>query len=133
MKKIIHVLLKVILSVILFMPILGTLHIFPAPTADLYNTPQAFEFITILMTAGYINYMMAVVFAISLFLLWTNRVALAVLLILPITLNVVGFHLFLDGGLLTGGALLGNVMLAINIYFLWQHRMRYLPLLDKEN
>ena len=53
----------------------------------------------------------------------------AALLILPITVNVVAFHLFLDGGLLTGGAVLGNIMLLVNAYFLWQHRHEYRPLL----
>ena len=61
--------------------------------------------------------------------LWTRRTALAALLILPITVNVVGFHAFLDGGLLTAGAMLGNIMLLINAYFLWQQRRVYASLL----
>jgi hypothetical protein len=31
--------------------------------------------------------------------------------------------------LLTAGAVLGNIMLLINAYFLWQHRREYAPLL----
>jgi len=31
--------------------------------------------------------------------------------------------------LLTGGAVLGNIMLLLNAYFLWQHRHEYRPLL----
>jgi hypothetical protein len=69
------------------------------------------------------------VHAVALVFLWTRRTALAALLILPITVNVVAFHAFLDGGLLTPGAILGNVMLLINVYFLWQHRRVYTPLL----
>ncbi|RPI63614.1 MAG: hypothetical protein EHM50_02015 [Lysobacterales bacterium] len=72
---------------------------------------------------------MAVVHVLALVCLWTRRTALAALLILPITVNVVAFHAFLDGGLLTGGAVLGNIMLLINAYFLWQHRREYAPLL----
>ena len=45
------------------------------------------------------------------------------------TVNVVGFHLVLDGGLLTAGAVLGNIMLLINLYFLWTRRREYVPLL----
>jgi hypothetical protein len=45
MRRAIDIVLKVVLSVILIMPILGTLGMFPPPTPDLYNTPQAFEFI----------------------------------------------------------------------------------------
>jgi putative oxidoreductase len=129
MKKILDIVLKVVLSIILLMPILGTLGVFPPPTQDLYNTPQAFAFIETITAARYITIVMAVVHVVALACLWTRRTALAALLILPITVNVVGFHAFLDGGLLTAGAVLGNVMLLINAYFLWQHRREYRPLL----
>ncbi len=112
-------------------PILGALGIFPAPTRNLYHQDLAFQFIQIIMNSKYINYMMCSVFAISLFSIWTGRVALAALLILPIVLNIVGFHAFLDGGLLTGGAVMGNIMLVINLYFLWQNKKHYLQLLKK--
>jgi hypothetical protein len=128
MKKAIDISLRVVLSVILVLPILGTLGIFPPPTQDLYNTPQAFQFIAMLMEGRYINIMMSVVHVVALFCLWTRRTPLAALLVLPITLNVVGFHLVLDGGLLTSGAALGNIMLLINAYFLWQSRREYATL-----
>ena len=120
-----------VLSLLLLMPIAGTLGIFPAPTADLYNTPEAFAFIEMLMSVKYINIIMAVVFALSLVLLWTGRTALAVLLILPITVNIVAFHAVLDGGLFTGGAVMGNVLLLLNLYFIWKHRAQYQSLLRK--
>jgi len=126
--KIFDIVLKVLLSLILVLPILGTLGIFPPPTQDLYNTPEAFQFIVTLMEGRYINIMMSVVHVVALFCLWTRRTALAALLVLPITLNVVGFHLVLDGGLLTSGAVLGNIMLLINLYFLWTRRREYAPL-----
>lgn len=129
--KIITIVLKVILSVILVLPIGGLLGIFPEPTADLYNTKQAFDFITMLNVAIYISYTMVIVHVIALYSLWTGREALAALLILPITVNVVGFHAFLDGGLLTGGAILGNIMLLINAYFMWKSREKYHSILSK--
>jgi putative oxidoreductase len=129
MKKAIDILLKVVLSLILVLPILGTFGVLPAPTQDLYNTPEAFQFIATLQEGRYINIIMVVVHVVALVCLWTRRTALAALLILPITVNVVAFHAFLDGGLLTGGAVLGNIMLLINAYFLWQHRREYAPLL----
>jgi hypothetical protein len=55
----------------------------------------------------------------------------AALLILPITVNVVAFHRVLDGGLRAGGAVLGDIMLLINAYLLWQHRREYAPLLTR--
>jgi hypothetical protein len=124
--------LKVILSLLLVMPILGVLGIFPAPTADMYNTSEAFAFIQILMTSKYIMFLDAMVFALALGCLWTKRTALAALLLLPVTVNIVGFHAFLDGGLLTGGAVMGNVLLALNTYFLWQSRAQYQSLLSQK-
>ncbi len=59
---------------------------------------------------------------IALVALWTKREALAALLVLPITLNVVGFHLVLDGGLLMAGAMIANLMLVLNLYLLWHNR-----------
>ena len=131
MRKIVDVVLKVVLSIILMMPILGTLGVFPPATQDLYNTPQAFAFIETITAGRYITVTMVVVHVLALVCLWTRRTALAALLILPITVNVVGFHAFLDGGLLTPGAVLGNVMLLINAYFLWKHRREYAPLLAR--
>lgn len=132
MKKHVDTVLKVVLSLILLMPILGATGAFPPPTADMYNTQDAYTFIMLLDDLGaYINYAMVVTCALALLALWTRRTPLAALLILPITVNVVGFHLFLDGGLFTLGALLGNIMLAINVYFLWKFRNEYRFLLRK--
>ena len=131
MNKWIDVALRVALSLILVLPILGLTGIFPPPTADLYNTPEAFAFIQTLEDIRYISVVMAVVHVVALVCLWSGRVALGALLVLPITVNVVAFHLVLDGGLLTGGAVLGNVMLAINVYLLWRQRDRYTSLLRR--
>jgi putative oxidoreductase len=131
MRKAVDIVLRVILSLILVLPILGTLGVFPPPTQDLYNTPQAFAFIQTITEGRYINIIMVLVHAVALVCLWTRRTGLAALLILPITVNIVAFHAFLDGGLLTGGAVLGNIMLLINVYFLWQHRREYAPLLAR--
>ena len=131
MKKYIHNFLKVILSLILIFPVLGILGIFPAPTRELYNTDIAFSFIQILGEAGYINYIMALVYLVALWALWTRREALAALLILPVVVNIIGFHAFLDGGLFTAGAVLGNVFLLLNVYFLWKNWSQYKNLFRK--
>jgi hypothetical protein len=131
MKKAIDVVLKVVLSLILILPILGVLRVFPPPTPDLYNTLDAFEFIQTLEEVRYITIIMVVVHVIALVCIWTGRMALAALLILPITVNVVAFHLVLDGGLHKAGAILGDVMLLLNVYFLWQQRSKYRALLNQ--
>ena len=129
MRKGVDIALKVVFSLILVLPILGLLGVFPPPTQDLYNTPEAFDFIQTITEDRYISIIMCLVHVVALVCLWTRRTALAALLILPITVNVVAFHAFLDGGLLTAGAVPGNIMLLINAYFLWQHRREYAPLL----
>ncbi len=131
MKKFTHVFLKVLFSLVLLFPVLGILGVFPPPTRDLYNTDQAFAFIMMLAETGYINYMMVVVHIAALIALWTKREALAALLMVPIVANIIGFHAFLDGGLLTSGAMLANLLLALIIYFLWRNRRAYAPLLEK--
>ncbi len=113
---------KVIFSLILILPILGSTGIFPEATRDIYQTDLAFAFIEMLTEAGYITFMMAVVHIIALIALWTKREPLAALLELPISLNVAAFHMVIDGGLFTGGAWLGNLMLIINVYLLWKYR-----------
>ena len=133
MRKAIDVVLKILLSLILILPILGLLRVFPPPTPDLYNTTQAFAFIQTLEEVRYISIIMAVVHVIALVCIWTGRMAVAALLILPITVNVVAFHLVLDGGLHKPGAIPGDVMLVLNAYFLWQQRSKYRPLIDKDS
>ena len=133
MKKYLTVFLKVVLSLLLIMPILGALHIFPAPTADMYTNPQAFAFVQLMMgSASYINYIMAIVFFVALVLVWTKRMALAALLISPIVVNIVAFHAFLDGGLLNKGSIPAVVFAVLNGYFLWEERASYAQLWAKK-
>lgn len=123
--KIINTIFKTLLALLIISPILGVLGIFPAPTRDLYNTDEAYQFIVLLMNSGYVMWMMAIVFLISLILIIKNKMAAVALLILPITLNIIGFHAFLDGGLLTGGAIMGDILFLLNTYFLYQNRAKY--------
>lgn len=104
---------------------------FPAPTPEMYSNPQAFQFIQALMSSQYIMIMMAIVHILALIALWTRREALAAALELPIVLNIIGFHAFLDGGLLTAGAIMGNVLLIIVLYVMWKNRSQYNQLLEK--
>ncbi len=132
MKKAVYIISKVILSLMLASSLLGLLGVFPAPTRDLYNTDEAFQFINMLMNnAVYINVMMTIVNIAAVIALWTKRDALGALLITPITANIVGFHMFLDGGLFTAGAIMANVLLIINIYLLWVNREAYRSLVCK--
>ncbi len=121
--KIIHIVAKVLLSLIFVLPAFGLLGIFPPPTRDLYQTDEAFAFIQMMMeSAMYIDFMMVGVLLLAFVALWTKREALGALLALPITANVIGFHMFLDGGLLNGGSVPGLLMLVINVYLIYKNR-----------
>jgi hypothetical protein len=129
--KPINIFIKVILTALLVMPIFGILGFFPEPTADMYTNETAFQFIQILMASKYIMVMEVLTFAAVIYSIWSKREALASLLLLPFTFNIVGFHAFIDGGLLTGGAVMGNILLAINLYLLYTYRAQILPLFQK--
>lgn len=132
MKKL-SLVFKIVLSLLLLMPILGVLGIFPEPTSEMYQTERSFAFIQSLYEAGYIMYINAIVFGLAIVFLWTRRELLASLVILPITINIVAFHLFLDGGLLLGGAMMGNILLLLNIFFIWKNKARFRVLLRKDS
>jgi hypothetical protein len=129
--KILNIVLRVLLCLLLISPILGAFGIFPPPTPDLYNTPEAFAFIEMMLEGRYIAYTISAIFAITIVLTIMNRMALAALLILPITVNIISFHMFLDGGLFTAGAVMANALLILNVYFLWQNRSQYKGLWSK--
>ncbi len=132
MKKYLHLGAKILFSIILLLPIVGITGALGEPTRALYNTDLAYAFIMMLTDIGYINYMMVVVHALALFALWTKRELLGALLVLPITCNVVAFHAVIDGGLFTGGAVLGNLMLLINLYLLWANRQLFRVLTEPQ-
>ncbi len=123
--KALNIIVKVLFCLVLLMPILGATGIFGAPTADMYNTPQAFSFIQTLMDSWYINFIMAVVALAALILILMKRTALAALLMLPIIVNILAFHIFLDGGLFTAGAVLAWVIAVPEVYLLWKNRGVY--------
>ncbi len=131
--KIFNIILKVLLCLLMVSPILGALGIFPAPTADLYRTDEAFAFIDMLFRTHYIVYIQALVFAASIVLIIMKRTAIAALLITPITVCIIGFHIVLDGGLFVPDAIMADILLALNIYFLWQNRAHYKTLWDKSS
>jgi len=129
--KVLNIILRVVLALLLVSPILGAFGVFPEPTPEMYNTPEAYAYIKMLLEVGYVTFTMTVVFIAILVLIAMNRMALAALLLLPITVNIVGFHAVLDGGLFTKGAIMGNLLLLLNLYFLWQNRAAYKPLFAK--
>ena len=130
--KILHNFLKAILTLIIATPVLGLTGQFP-PKPEYYNSSEAYNFINILMSsASFIQIGIVLACVSSIYCLWTRREFLAGLILLPITYNVMAFHAFLDGGLLTGGAVMGNIMSAINFYLLWKNKKHLLNLIKKQ-
>jgi hypothetical protein len=124
--KIVNIVVRIVLGLLFISPILGAIGVFPPPTADMYNTAQAFSFISALFAVKYVIYIMAVVFFIAFVLTVMNKMAIVALLILPIVVNIISFHLFLDAGIFTAGAVMADVLVLLNLFLLWQHRAKYL-------
>jgi hypothetical protein len=134
-KKYLHTIAKVIFSLTLLMGVLGLLSLFgliPGPTRELYNTDIAFTFIQTITASGYISLGIGIASIFSLIALWTRREGLAALIILPVTVNIIGFHAFLDGGVFTSGSIAADIFFLLNLYFLYVNRGT-LKLLLKKN
>ncbi len=129
--KIIDKILKIVLGLLFVSPILGAFGVFPEPTADMYTNMQAYDFIMSLYNVGYMMPLMTVVYVVALWALITRRNAFANLIIFPITLNIICFHAFLDGGLFSAGAIMADVFFLINVYFLYKYRNNYKDLFNK--
>ena len=128
-----HFIVKIVFTLLLVTPMLGALGIFPAPTAEMYANREAFEFIQVMMNSGYIMVFMTITHVLALVALWTRREALAAALELPIALNIIGFHAYLDGGIFNAGALMGNVFLVIILYLIYVRRSSFAQLFAKNS
>ena len=54
--KIVNIVVRIVLGLLFISPILGAIGVFPPPTADMYNTAQAFSFISALFAVKYVIY-----------------------------------------------------------------------------
>ena len=124
--KILNIILRILLSLILLLPILGTIGVFPSPTAGMY-TPEGWAFIQALMNTGYMMPLIAILCAVCLVLVIMNRTAHAAALLAPFSLNVILFHVFLGGGVFRPDAILADALFLLNAYFLWEGRKEYQP------
>lgn len=122
--KILTIVLKILFGLVLLLPVLGALGVFPPPTPDLYS-PPGWAFMQALMATGYMLPLIGVTCAVCLVLVIIGCTALAAVLITPLTVNVVLFHLLLDHSMFSPAALLAWVLLITNAYFLWIERKKY--------
>ena len=88
--------------------------------------PQhAGEFMSSLAATGYVLPVIAVFeIIIGLMLLFRIWVPFALVLLVPLSLNILLFHLFLD----VPGIIAALVVVALNGILLYKHRIKYMPL-----
>lgn len=122
--NILRIVLRVLLGLLVLTPILGATGVFPAPTADLY-TPNGWAFMEALINAGYMLPLLAVTCAVVLVLTIMNRMALAAVILAPMSVNIICFHTFVDTGLISPNASLGILLFLLNAFFLWDNRKKY--------
>jgi uncharacterized membrane protein YphA (DoxX/SURF4 family) len=102
----------------------GFLNFIPPPTTPMPD--RAMAFFGGLMSAGYMIPLIAGTQVIVGALLLLNRfVPLALVLIAPVIVNIVAFHLFLE----PSGTVAALVVLALELYLLWAKRSAYQGLL----
>ncbi len=116
---------RILLGLLLVMPVLGGLGLFPPPTADMYSDPSGWAYMEAMMNTGYMMPVLGITFAVILVLVIINRMALAALLLAPLTVNIVLFHVFLDATPVSAASAMGWLLLVLNAFFLWVNRMKY--------
>lgn len=88
--------------------------------------PAPLEFFGALMATGYMFPFIAVTEIVAGALLLANRfVPVALVIIAPVTLNILLFHIFLD----SSGLVMGIVVFALNLYLLFSYKKYYDPFL----
>jgi len=104
---------------------IGSLAFMNLPVPDFYP-PHALAFLQALSDTGYMNYVMGVIeIFVGLMFVTRKYVALGAVLLAPISVNIVLFHLFLD---LTT-ILPGLVLFALNLFIAYTEWDKYKPLL----
>jgi len=102
----------------------GFLNFIPPPTQPLPEGAVAFG--TALMKTGYMFPLIKGTELLVGLLLLSNRfVPLALVVLAPIVVNIVAFHIFLE----PSGAVMSVVILAFHLHLAWWHRAAYRPLL----
>jgi len=126
-----NLVLRIILTLILLIPVGGTLGLFPAPTAEMYGTAESWNFMSAMMQTGYMMPLIGLSFAICAILLFTGHQALSALMLVPLTVNIMAFHWFTNASPISAESALGYILLALNLYLLWYNRQKYQVLLKR--
>lgn len=102
----------------------GFLHFIPEPKTPMPEAAAAFA--GGLMKSGYMfPLIMGTQLLVGILLLMNRFVPLALLLIMPVLVNIIAFHVFLQ----PAGVVPGAVLMVIELYLAWCYRSAYRPLL----
>jgi hypothetical protein len=126
--KILTLVLRILLILLLVMPVLGGLGVFPPPTADMYPTPEGWAYMSAMMETGFMMPVLATLCGVCALLMIMNKTALAAALLAPFTVNVMLFHWFLDPTPIGPSSVMAYILLVLNAYFLWINREKFRPL-----
>lgn len=115
---------RILLGLIFFVfGLEGFLHFMPQPTAPIPEKAMAFG--SALMSTGYMfKLIKGTEVLVGLLLLTKRAVPLALVILAPITLNIVAFHTFLA----PSGLGMVVIVLALHLYLAWTRRTAYRPL-----
>jgi putative oxidoreductase len=112
--------------------LLGLMYLFSAVNAFLQLVPmppyegKAGVFIQGLFSAGYFFPFLKIVEMVAAVLLLAGRyMPLALVMLLPVTVNILLFHIFLH----PGGSVVAVALTAANLFLAYSYRDRYVPLL----
>lgn len=121
-KKLVRTVQIILGLVLIFFGLNGFFQFAPAPQFS----EAAVNLFTALLNAGYFIPIVSIVFLITgLLFIWNRYVALGAIVLLPITINIVLFHIFLD----IGTILFGLIVFILNIYLIGVYWAAYKPML----
>ena len=102
----------------------GFLNFIPPPKSSMPEGAMAFS--GALMKTGYMfPFIMGTQLLVGVLLLLNRFVPLALVLIMPVLLNIIAFHIFLQ----PAGIAPGAVLMVLELYLAWAYRKAYLPML----
>ena len=105
--------------------VLGTMAFMNLPLPGFY-LPKALAFLQALGDTGYMNYIMGIIqILVGLMFITRRYVALGAIILMPISFNIVIFHLFLDLKTIIPGL----IIFALNIFILYTEHDKYKSLL----
>ena len=103
----------------------GFLHFIPEPKTPMPEGAKAFA--GAMMQTGYMFQLVAGTQLIAgLFLLLNLFVPLALVLLMPVLVNIIAFHIFLQ----PAGMAPGAILMLMELYLAWMYRRAYLPVLQ---